>query len=258
MDIFQSIIIGIIEGITEFLPISSTAHMVLAAKVMNISQTDFVKSFEIVIQFGAILSVVALYWKKFILDMESLKRVLAAFIPTALIGFVLYKLIKSFLIENLAVIVWALVLGGIFLIVFELLHREKESAHEDISTIPYSKCLAIGLFQSVAVIPGVSRSAATIIGGLMLGLKRTTIVEFSFLLAVPTMLAASVLDLTKSAHSFSSDQFTVLGIGFAVSFIVALASIKFLLAFVKRHTFIPFGIYRIIAALAFILYMMRG
>jgi len=252
MDILQSIIIGIVEGITEFLPISSTAHMVLASKVLGIAQTDFVKSFEIVIQFGAILSVVVLYWKKFILDMESLKRVMAAFIPTAVVGFVLYKVIKTVLLGSTGVIVWALLLGGVFIILFEMLHREKDDAHEDISTIPYSKCVWIGLFQAIAVIPGVSRSAATVIGGLLLGLKRTTIVEFSFLLAVPTMLAASVLDLAKSGSSFTSDQFLVLAAGFAVSFVVALLSIKFLLGFVKKHTFISFGVYRIIIALAFI------
>jgi len=256
MDIFQSIIIGIIEGITEFLPISSTAHMVLAAKVMNIPQTDFVKSFEIIIQFGAILSVVVLYWKRFLVDMESLKRILAAFVPTAVIGFLLYKLIKSFLIENLVIIVWALVLGGLFLIVFEMFHKEKETAHEDISTIPYSKCIAIGLFQAVAIIPGVSRSAATIIGGLLLNLKRTTIVEFSFLLAVPTMLAASMLDMLKSAPSFTPDQFGVLAAGFAVSFIVALISIKFLMSFIKKHTFIPFGVYRVLIAVFFTLFIL--
>lgn len=256
MDILQSVIIGVIEGITEFLPISSTAHMVLAAKVMNIAQTDFVKSFEIVIQFGAILSVVALYWKRFILDFESLKRVLAAFIPTAIVGFVLYKIIKTVFLGSTSIIIWTLLLGGAFIILFELFHKEKVTAHEDISTIPYSKCVGIGLFQSFAVVPGVSRSAATIIGGLALGLKRTTIVEFSFLLAVPTMLAASVLDLAKSGSSFTSDQFGVLATGFVVSFIVAMFSIKFLLGFVRKHSFIPFGVYRIIAALLFAAYML--
>jgi len=256
MDIFHSVIIGIIEGITEFLPISSTAHMVLASKVMGIAQTDFVKSFEIIIQFGAILSVVGLYWKRFILDFESLKRVMAAFIPTAIIGFILYKTIKTVLLSSTSIIVWALLLGGALIILFELFHKEKETAHEDISTIPYSKCIGIGLFQSLAVVPGVSRSAATIIGGLALGLKRTTIVEFSFLLAVPTMLAASVLDLAKSGSFFTPDQFGVLATGFVVSFIVAMFSIKFLLGFVRKHSFIPFGVYRIIAALLFAVYML--
>ena len=257
MNILQSIILGVIEGITEFLPISSTAHMVLTAKVMNIAQTDFVKSFEIVIQFGAILSVVALYWKRFVLDIESLKRILAAFLPTAVLGFFLYKIVKAYLIDNQTVIIWALLLGGVFLILFEMIHREKETAHEDISTIPYSKCIAIGLFQSIAMFPGVSRSAATIIGGLMLNLKRSTIVEFSFLLAVPTMLAASVLDIVKSAPAFNPEQFSVLLIGFTISFVVALLSIKALLAFTKKHTFIPFGLYRIALALIFMFFMTR-
>lgn len=252
MDIVQSIVIGIIEGVTEFLPVSSTGHMVLAAKVMRIAQTDFVKSFEIVIQFGAILSVIVLYWRRFLIDLESLKRIMAAFIPTALLGLVLYKVIKTYLIDNETIIVWALLLGGLILILFEIWHREKESAHEDISTIPYYKCVIIGLFQSLAMFPGVSRSAATIIGGLSLNLKRQTIVEFSFLLAVPTMLAAAGLDLIKSSSAFSPDQFTVLAVGFITSFIVALLSIKFLLNFIKKHTFIPFGIYRIIIALIFL------
>ena len=147
MDILQSLILGIIEGVTEFLPISSTAHLVMAAKVMQIPQTDFVKSFEIVIQFGAILSVIVLYWRRFLVDMESLKRVLAAFVPTAILGFLLYKVIKNYLISNDLIIVWALLLGGLILIVFEMWHKEDAAALADISQIPYSKCIAIGLFQ---------------------------------------------------------------------------------------------------------------
>lgn len=257
MNIFHSIILGIVEGVTEFLPISSTAHMVLAAKVLNIAQSDFVKSFEIIIQFGAILSVLVLYWRRFLVDLESIKRVLAAFIPTAILGFILYKFIKGYLISNETIIVWSLLLGGIFLIVFELFHKEKVTAIEDISTIPYSKCITIGLFQSLAMFPGVSRSAATIIGGLTLGLKRKTIVEFSFLLAVPTMLAASALDILKTGSSFTIDQIGVLAIGFIVSFIVALLSIKFLLSYIKKHSFVPFGIYRIIIALVFMFGLLR-
>jgi undecaprenyl-diphosphatase len=251
------LIFGVIEGITEFLPISSTAHMVLAAKVMGISQTEFVKSFEIVIQFGAILSVIALYWKRFLVDMESLKRILTAFIPTAILGFIFYKLIKTYLLSNENVIVWSLLLGGLILIVFENFHKEKDSALDDISRLPYSKCIAIGIFQSLAMVPGVSRSAATIIGGLSLGLKRSTIVEFSFLLAVPTMLAASALDLLKSGSGFSASQFGVLAVGFFVSFVVAIASIRFFIGYIKKHTFIPFGVYRIIAALVFMAFACR-
>jgi undecaprenyl-diphosphatase len=223
---------------------------------MNIAQTDFVKSFEIAIQLGAILSVIVLYWKRFLIDIESLKRVLAAFIPTAILGFFLYKVIKNYLIDNETIIVWALLIGGVILILFELFHKEKESAHEDISTIPYLKCIAIGLFQSLAMFPGVSRSAATIIGGLSLNLKRQTIVEFSFLLAVPTMLAASAFDLLKSGSAFSISQFSALAIGFLVSFLIAILSINFLINFIKKHTFISFGVYRIIVALVFMAAML--
>ncbi|KKW19133.1 MAG: Undecaprenyl-diphosphatase [Parcubacteria group bacterium GW2011_GWF2_50_9] len=184
-------------------------------------------------------------------DFESLKRIIAAFIPTAILGFTLYKFIKGYLISNETIIVWSLLLGGIFLIIFELFHKESEMAVEDISKIPYSKCITIGLFQSFAMFPGVSRSAATIIGGLSLGLKRKTIVEFSFLLAVPTMLAASALDVLKTGHSFTLNQIGVLAIGFVVSFIIALFSIEFLLRYIKKHSFIFFGVYRIIIALVF-------
>jgi len=231
--------------------------MVLAAKVLNIAQSDFVKSFEIIIQFGAILSVLVLYWRRFLVDSESLKRVLAAFIPTAILGFALYKFIKGYLISNETIIVWSLLLGGIILIIFELFHKESDTAVEDISKIPYSKCITIGLFQSLAMFPGVSRSAATIIGGLTLGLKRKTIVEFSFLLAVPTMLAASVLDILKTGSSFTVNQVGVLAVGFVVSFVVALLSIKFLLRYIEKHSFIPFGVYRIIIALIFMFGLFR-
>jgi undecaprenyl-diphosphatase len=251
MNVLHGLIFGIIEGITEFLPISSTAHLVLAAKLMRVSQSDFVKSFEITIQFGAILSVVVLYWRRFLLDLESLKRVIIAFVPTAILGFILYKLIKKYLLSNDAVIIWAMLLGGLFLIAFEMFHKEKDTAVDDISRIPYSKCVAIGLCQSLAMIPGVSRSAATIIGGLAFGLKRRTIVEFSFLLAVPTMLAASAYDLLKSGGAFSSSQFGVLAVGFIVSFVIAILSIEFLVNYIKKHTFIPFGIYRVVIALVF-------
>lgn len=251
MEVLQSLILGIVQGITEFLPISSTAHLIMAAKVMHIPQTDFVKSFEIVIQLGSILSVIVLYWRRFFVDFESLKRILVAFIPTAILGFTLYKFIKGYLIGNPYILIWALILGGIFLIVFELFHREKETAIDDISQIPYGLCIALGLFQSLAMFPGVSRSAATIMGGLLLNLKRKTIVEFSFLLAVPTMLAASAFDLLKCGSSFTSSQFGVLAVGFIASFIVAIISIQFLMNFIKKHTFIPFGIYRIAIALLF-------
>jgi len=249
MSAFHALVLGIVEGVSEFLPISSTGHLILASRFLGISQTEFVKTFEIAIQLGAIGSVVALYWKKFLLDFGVLKKVCAAFLPTAIVGFALYGLIKKFLLGNIDVVIWSMFLGGLFLIIFELFHREKEDAVSGISAISYKQAVLIGAFQSIAVIPGVSRSAATIIGGLALGLRRSVIVEFSFLLAVPTMLAATMLDLYKSAGTFTHDQFVLLGIGFVTSFIVAIMAIKFLINFIKGHSFIPFGIYRVVAAI---------
>ncbi|MCK9603599.1 MAG: undecaprenyl-diphosphatase UppP [Candidatus Omnitrophica bacterium] len=251
MDVIQAVIFGVVEGITEFLPISSTGHLMLTARYLGIAQTEFVKSFEIAIQSGAILAVVVLYWKVLLKDRKIWGKLLAAFLPTAVIGALLYRIIKGVLLDNSAVVLWALFLGGVLLILFEYLHREKEDAAATLSAISYPQALLIGLFQSFAVIPGVSRAAATIVGGLIIGLKRRTIVEFSFLLAVPTMGAAMTLDLLKSAPSFNKDQFFVLAVGFLVSFAVALVAIRFLLVFIKNHTFIPFGIYRILIAVIF-------
>jgi len=257
MNLITAVIFGIVEGITEFLPISSTAHLDLAREILKVTSTDFFKSFQIAIQLGAILSVVVLYWKSFLLKFSVFKKILAAFIPTALIGLILYKPLKSFLLGNITIELWSLAVGGLFIIIFEIFYRQKETAIDDIGSIPYPKAFLIGIFQSIAIIPGVSRSAATIIGGLILGLKRKTIVEFSFLLAVPTMLAATVLDLAKSAGSFNSGQLIYLVVGFVVSFITALFAIKFLLYFIKNHNFIPFAIYRIALALLLMIFMFR-
>ena len=251
MDLGQALILGIIEGLTEFLPVSSTGHLILAARLLKLPSTEFLKSFEIAIQLGAILAVVILYASSFLRDFAIIKRIAAAFFPTAVLGLIFYKIIKNFLLGNAQIVLWSLFLGGIFLIVFECLHKEKNDAQEDIAKMSLPKAFWIGVFQSLAFIPGVSRAGATIIGGLILGLKRKTIVEFSFLLAVPTMLAATALDLLKNASSFHADQFLFLAAGFVSSFIVAVVSIKFFLHFIQRHNFISFGIYRILAALLF-------
>jgi len=245
------VIFGIVEGISEFLPISSTGHLMLTASLLKISQSEFIKSFEIAIQLGAILSVVVLYREKLIKSLDIWKRLLVAFIPSALIGGLFYKIIKKYFLGNNNVVIWSLFIGGLFLIIFELFYRERKEAIEDLKEVSYPQALIIGLFQSIAIIPGVSRAAATVIGGLAVGLKRKTVVEFSFLLAVPTMLAATVFDLYKSAQVFKSEEFISLGLGLVVSFLVAIAAIKFLIAFIKKHSFIVFGVYRIIIALVF-------
>ncbi len=253
MNAIHALIFGLVEGITEFLPISSTGHLILTAHLLGLSQTEFVKSFEIIIQLGAILAVLVLYGRSFLLNPEVLKRLVVAFIPTGILGLFFYKLIKRFLLGE-TVVLWSLFLGGIFLIFFERWYREEKSDADAIAFISYPQAFLIGVFQSIAMIPGVSRAAATICGGLILGIKRKTIVEFSFLLAVPTMLAASILDLLKSGNVFSGAQFHSLLIGFIASFVTAVFSIQFLLRFIKTHRFSAFGFYRIIFVVLFLLF----
>ncbi len=253
MDIISAIILAIIEGATEFLPVSSTGHLILAAAILNVPQTDFVKSFELSLEFASILSVVVSYWR-LLLDWRILKRLAVAFTPTGIVGLLLYRVFKEVLLGNQQIVLWALFLGGAFLVLFELLYRER-STIDDLSRIPYRHCLLIGLCQTISIMPGVSRSAPTIIGGLALGMKRKTIVLFSFLLAVPTMIAASGFDLINSAGTFSSDQVGILLIGFVTSFFVALAAIRLFLGYVGKHNFIPFGIYRIVLVVMFYLFV---
>lgn len=254
MTIIQSVILGIVEGITEFLPISSTGHLILVGKLLGVADTNFTKSFNIAIQLGAILAVVVLYWHRLLHNREVWKKVAVAFLPTAAIGFLLYKVLKDILLSSPLLVVWSLALGGAALIIFELWHVRR--THQE-QPLDYKRSFFVGLAQSLAIIPGVSRSGATIVGGLLAGINRATIVEFSFLLAVPTMAAATGYDLYKSAGSFSFDQFYILAIGFIVSFMVAMAAIKWLLHYVKHHTFIAFGVYRIIAALLFYVFVVR-
>ena len=257
MSILQTIVLSIVEGFTEFLPISSTGHLILTSHLLKLEQTDFLKSFEIAIQLGAILSVVALYFKIFLLNPEVIKRIAVAFLPTAVVGFLFFGLIKTVLLESEVLVLWSLFLGGIALIVFEFWYKGKEKTEEkNVQTLSYGHCFLIGLFQTIAVIPGVSRAGATILGGLWLGAPRKTIVEFSFLLALPTMAGAVGLDLLKNASSFSYDQFGVLAVGFLVSFITAILAIRFLLSFIQKHTFILFGVYRIILAIVFFVFFM--
>ncbi|MFZ1987627.1 MAG: undecaprenyl-diphosphatase UppP [Minisyncoccia bacterium] len=253
MTILDAGILGLVEGITEFLPISSTGHLILASSILGLPATEFLKSFEIAIQLGAIAAVVLLYWRSF-LSLTILKKLVVGFIPTGIIGLLLYRVVKTYLLGNELVVVAALFVGGVFLIAFELLHKENEAGAASISDISYRQSFFIGLCQACAIVPGVSRSAATIAGGLLLGIRRTAIVEFSFLLAVPTMLAATSFDLLKHGSSFSTSDIGSLAAGFVVSFVVAMGAIRLLLQYVRRHSFIPFGVYRIAIATLFFVY----
>lgn len=254
MDVWDAIILGVIEGITEFLPISSTGHLILANRLLGNPDTPFVKSFEIAIQAGAILAVAMLYARTLLLDRGLLLKIGAAFLPTALIGYFLYPWIKGYLLGSSAVVAWALLLGGIFLIAFERFHSS-EKATRELEEITYSQAVLIGIAQSFAVVPGVSRAAATILGGLAIGIQRTAIVEFSFLLAIPTMFAATGLDLIQAAPAFTKEEGMVLAVGVGISFLSAWAAVRFLLNYIRRRDFTAFGIYRIVIALAWFAWM---
>jgi undecaprenyl-diphosphatase len=254
LDAAHAVLLGIVEGITEFLPISSTAHLILASRALGLGDSEFLKSFEIIIQLGAILSVVVLYWSRFF-HLEVLKKLVVAVIPTGVIGLTVYRVIKGYLLGNVAVVLITLLVGGIALIVFERF-QQRDDRDVDFAEISYRKAFLIGLFQAIAVIPGVSRSAATIVGGSLLGVSKRTIVEFSFMLAVPTMLAASGLELVKGRAGLSG-HFGVLAVGFVVSFVTAIAAIKSFLGYIKRRDFSAFGWYRIVLAVVFYLVFLR-
>ncbi len=253
MTTIDAVILGIIEGITEFLPISSTGHLILASTILGIPQNEFNKTFEIVIQLGAILSVVFLYFERLKRDVELWKRILAAFIPTGIIGFLLYKIIKHYLFNPYIVSV-SLIVGGIIIILIEKMMKGLSDKKDiDISKLSYKQAVFIGIMQSLATIPGTSRSAATIIGGLFSGMDRKDAVEFSFLLAIPTMFAATGYDLLKSGVYLEPNQWHLIAIGFVVSFFSALVAVKSFIAFVSRFSFVGFGVYRIIIGVLFLL-----
>ncbi|MEY4723628.1 MAG: undecaprenol kinase, undecaprenyl-diphosphatase [Candidatus Parcubacteria bacterium] len=253
MQPLQALILGAVEGLSEFLPISSTGHLILTSHFLGLPETDMLKSFEIAIQLGAICAVAWLYRVKLLAGPKVWTRVAAAFLPTAVIGLAVHRLVKTYLLGNLQVVLWSLLLGGIALVAFERWHKERADGAGEITAITHWQAFWVGVAQAVAIIPGVSRSAATIVGGEALGVKRAAIVEFSFLLAVPTMAAATGLDLLSSYKDFSSGDALALALGFAAAFAVALASVRFMLDFIKTHTFAWFGAYRIAAAILFFL-----
>jgi undecaprenyl-diphosphatase len=251
MDYFHALILSAIEGITEFLPVSSTGHLILASNILKIPQTDFLKSFEIIIQLGAIMAVAIIYWQMLVSRRDLWLKILIAFTPAVIIGFIFYGFIKRYLLGNQDVVTAALFLGGIALIAVDRYIKPKSLP---LSVLGVRQSFLIGLFQSLSMIPGVSRSAATIVGGLIVGLNRREAVEFSFLLAIPTMAAATALDLYKSSFNFSANEIAILSIGFIGALVSALVAVRTFISFVQKHNFNAFGIYRIcLAALYWIL-----
>lgn len=273
MDVIQSIIIAIVEGLTEFLPVSSTGHMIITEEALGVEHNDFVNAFTVIIQFGAILSVVWLYWRRFFHlnpvpeGVTGLKRLLirydfywkllVAFIPAAVIGFALSDLIDS-LLENVAVVAVMLVLGGILMLFVDKWFARKESAE-----LTEKRAVKIGFYQCIAMIPGVSRSMATIVGGMQQGLSRKDAAEFSFFLAVPTMFAATAYKLLKliiepEARALLVDNIGVLVIGNVVAFVVAVLAIKFFINYITKYGFRAFGYYRIVVGMVIIILLLCG
>ncbi len=252
MTIFEAILLSFVEGITEFLPISSTGHLLLTANLLNIPQTEFVKTFEICIQFGAICAVILLYFQRLTQSAHLWKHIGVAFIPSGILGFFLYKIIKQIFFTNLLFTISALIVGGIILIMLEQWKRNKQlKTIQQLSTID---AVMIGIGQSLAVVPGVSRSAASIVAGMLVGLSKKDAVEFSFLLAVPTIAIASVFDLSQSYKILNPEDFTLLGIGFFTSFFFAVVAIRFFLQIVNRQSLTFFGVYRIVLGIVFFLF----
>ncbi len=272
MSLIQAIILAIVEGLTEFLPVSSTGHMIIASSLMGINELPITKIFEVNIQFGAILSVVVLYWRRFLQSFDFYKKLLLAFIPAAVIGFALNDIIDAML-ESVAITAIMLVVGGVV-----LLFVDKWFQNANQQTVTYRNALVIGFFQCIAMIPGVSRSAASIIGGMTQGVNRKTAAEFSFFLAVPTMLAAGVYkfvtdllqlkisDLLKfdtvkimnSLDVLQPNDVKLLLVGNAVAFVVAMLAIQFFISFLTKYGFKLFGYYRIALGIVLLMLLAMG
>jgi undecaprenyl-diphosphatase len=259
MDLIQAIILAIIEGITEYLPVSSTGHMIIASSFMRIAEDDFTKLFTIVIQLGAILSVVVLYWKRFFQSWDFYFKLLVAFIPAVVLGLLLNDVIDS-LLESPITVAISLIIGGVILLKVddwfkanEVVDENNPTAHSEIS---YMTALKIGFFQCLAMIPGTSRSGASIVGGMSQKINRKTAAEFSFFLAVPTMLGATAkksYDYYKAGFEISSDQVNYLIIGNVVAFVVALFAIKSFIDYLSKKGFRMFGYYRIIFGISLLI-----
>jgi undecaprenyl-diphosphatase len=261
-DIFDAIVLGIVEGLTEFLPVSSTAHLLVGENFLGLNKDQW-EVFTVVIQFGAVLSVVAVYWRKIWEVISGLfsdpkarhfsLAVVVAFLPSAILGVAIIKFINGFLLDParaLPVIAATWILGGILILIFERIAPPPR--YTDPDTLPLSKAFQIGLCQCLSLIPGVSRSGATILGGELLGVERKAAAAFTFYLAVPTMLGASVFELYKQHAALTSANLTTIAVGFVVSFVVAYIVVKTFIGFIGRYGLKPFGWYRVVAGLALI------
>jgi undecaprenyl-diphosphatase len=261
MNLIHALVLAIIEGLTEFLPVSSTGHMIVASSAMGIASHPFVKVFTVAIQFGAILSVVVLYWKRFFQSFDFYIKLLVAFLPAAFFGLLLKKYIDR-LLENIIVVALALIAGGIVFLLLDDYFKRQSSRETTTDDINWKKALNIGLFQVISMVPGVSRSAATIFGGLSQGLSPITAAEFSFFLAVPTMFAATCKSLWDYIHdeggTFTGHELTLLAAGNVVAFVVGILAIRSFVNYLTRHGFRVFGYYRIAIGLIILILWKLG
>ena len=245
MDIFQAIIIGIIEGFTEFLPISSTGHMIVASEFLGVSQGALTKAYQVIIQFAAILAVMVIYKEKITFkEIDLWQKLFVAFLPLAIVGYIFKDQIKT--LFTVEVVAWMFIVGGFIFLIVEYFYEEKKAHVTHVEKVNYKQALWVGIAQIFSLIPGTSRAGATIIGGLLVGLDRKTSMEFSFLLAIPVMAAVTGYDLLKHYQDFANANWGAFIAGFITAFIVAYLTIKLFLAFIQRFTFVAFGIYRII------------
>lgn len=249
MTLLHTIILGIVEGLTEFLPVSSTGHMILVSHFLHIPEDVALTTFEIAVQVGAILAVVVTYYKK-LFDIEMIKKLILAFIPTGVVGLFVFPYIKNLLTSPI-IVASMLVLGGLCIIILE--HRYEKQTEEgkiiEIFNLSYKNAFILGVLQSLAIIPGVSRSGAMIMGGLVMRLSRTMVTQFTFLLAVPTMIVATVYTLIEKHSQLSMDDLSLIVIGSSIAFVVALVVIRVFLEYIRRHSFQVFGWYRIIVGI---------
>jgi len=247
MDILQAIIIGIIEGFTEFLPISSTGHMMIAADFMDVNLDDpLIGGYFVIIQFAAILAVMLLYREKINLkEIELWKKLIGAFLPLAIVGFLLKDWIEK-LLSNPLIPAWMFIIGGVIFIIVEYFHNDDIKETTNVEAVTWKQSLIIGFGQILSMVPGTSRAGATIVAGMLAGVNRKTSTEFSFLLAIPVMMAVSGYSLMKNYDSFIGIDLTAFAVGFVVAFVVAYATIKLFIVFLQRFTFVAFGIYRIV------------
>ncbi|KGI56270.1 undecaprenyl-diphosphate phosphatase [Campylobacter sp. MIT 97-5078] len=256
-DIFNALILGVVEGLTEFLPVSSTGHMILTTSVLNMQVNDFWRSFLIIIQLGSILAVIFVFWQKLSQSLEIWLKLAVGFIPTGIIGLSVSSFVDT--LFHPFIVVFMLIFGGFVFIFIEKAHKNKAYAINTLDEVSFKHAFFIGLIQSLAMIPGTSRSGASIVGGLMSGLNRKTATEFSFLLAIPTMFMAAGYDTFKNYEILlAQNAFVPLFIGFITAFVVAVFVIKFFLKFISKFDFVPFGYYRIILGLLFLILFASG